>query len=364
MDDFMSAFEVETAQPTSESRRQGKFQVALWGLFCASALALAIGVAFLASLAFSGGETCDANCQLSTQIIATNNQISIEIRASETAISQFSTTTQVAFSSTATPPATRTQIAALATAGRPHQAAQPVGRVVIRNAVLGVVSQDARQTSQDITAMTQDMGGWVVSSNIQEGQNALGEATTYGNMTVRVPSDRLDEALLRIRNLVETVSSESIIGQDVTDQYRDSQSRLRNLQAAEAELQQIMQESGTMADVLSVFDQLTRTREEIERIQGQLNYFDESAAFSSIQITLVPPDPLLSPTPTWTPSPTLTPTPGWSPIRTAEDAGQNLVRGGQYTIDGLIWLLIVGLPFGLMLGLGIGIAYRIWRWVV
>jgi hypothetical protein len=55
-----------------------------------------------------------------------------------------------------------------------------------------------------------------------------------GSVEIRVPADRLDEALERIRAASLEVSSQSITGEDVTNQFTDLESQLRNLQAAEA----------------------------------------------------------------------------------------------------------------------------------
>lgn len=60
------------------------------------AIIFVILVAVVVAILVSGGEECDANCLLATEIVATNNQISTEIRSSETAVSIQSTETRVA----------------------------------------------------------------------------------------------------------------------------------------------------------------------------------------------------------------------------------------------------------------------------
>ena len=64
------------------------------------------------------------------------------------------------------------------------------------------------------------------------------------------------------------------------------QARL-NLEEAEAQLQEIMDGAVRTEDVLNVHNQLVFVREQIEVIQGQIQYFEQSAAFSMISIELV-----------------------------------------------------------------------------
>ncbi len=136
--------------------------------------------------------------------------------------------------------------------------------------------------------LAEAFGGWVVSSNINRVTTANREEAVRGSITIRVMAERLDEALSRIKSGALSVENEAVSGQDVTQQYVDLTSRLNNLEAAETQLQSIMEDARRTEDVLSVYNELVRIRGEIETIQGQIQYFSESAAFSSISVELVP----------------------------------------------------------------------------
>jgi hypothetical protein len=82
------------------------------------------------------------------------------------------------------------------------------------------------------------------------------------------------------------ILSEDVSGQDVTNEVTDLESRLRNLQAAEKQLLEIMDNATKTEDVISVFRELTSVRGEIEVIQGQIKYYRESASLSAISIML------------------------------------------------------------------------------
>ena len=113
-----------------------------------------------------------------------------------------------------------------------------VDRLVIRNATLSLVVADPAKPKQ-IAALAASLGGFVVTSNTyQASVDAAGNKIMQANLTIRVPSAQLDAALAQMRGLAVEVRSESISGQDVTAEYTDLESHLRNLEAAETKLQQ------------------------------------------------------------------------------------------------------------------------------
>jgi hypothetical protein len=185
--------------------------------------------------------------------------------------------------------------------------------------------------------MGEEMGGWVVTSSTGYFTNSAGEQVARGFITIRVPAGRLNEALERIKGGegLEKINSESINGQDVTQQYIDLSSRLKNLEAAEQQLQTIMDSARKVDDVMTVYNQLVNVRGEIETIKGQLQYYQEAAAYSSIEIELLPPEP----------GPVQVQTTGWSPVRAAE-SGAGRWYGAHWDrrgVGGICRPLAVGL---------------------
>lgn len=163
-------------------------------------------------------------------------------------------------------------------------------RLVIQNANITIVVPEPGQAMTDLRRMAESMGGFVVSSNLykttRSGAGELPEAT----ITVRVPAGRLNEALEQIKALTQDpaqdVKAENISGQDVTKEYTDLRSRLKNLEQTEAQLREIMGSATKTEDVLAVYRELTNIREQIEVIKGQIQYYEEAAAMSSIAVLI------------------------------------------------------------------------------
>jgi hypothetical protein len=219
-------------------------------------------------------------------------------------------------------------------------------RIVIKNANLSIAVKDPIASVQNIAQMAESMGGFMVNSNTYKTTTNQGVEVPVANITIRVPAEKLDEALVKIKSLVEDqevdIISEDVSGQDVTSEVTDLESRLRNLQAAETQLLDIMENADTTEDVINIFRELTSIREEIEVIQGQIKYYRESASLSAISVYLQAKEALEPITIV-----------GWQPGLEAQKALQALVEGGQFLINFLIWMLILVVPLAAIVGLPI-----------
>ncbi len=217
-------------------------------------------------------------------------------------------------------------------------------RLVIKQASMRVSVADPSQAMRSVMSMAESMGGYVVNSNQWNSVDSSGKAYAQTSVTIRVPSERLDEAMQNIRAMAADaengVLSESVNGQDVTSDYVDSQSRLRNLEAAEQQLVKLLESATDLQYTLEIFRELTNIRSEIEVLKGHIKYLEESAALSSIAVEFVA-EASLQPI-------QIGP---WKPSGEAKKAVQALIRSAQKVGTGLIWFTITWVPFLLPIGL-------------
>lgn len=215
-----------------------------------------------------------------------------------------------------------------------------VERIVVKNASLEIVVIAPDESLQSISRMAEQMGGYVVSANLYKTQTSEGKEVPQASITIRVPSEKLEEALAQIEAESDRLPlSKNINSQDVTSDYTDLQSRLVNLEAAEAQLMEIMESANRTEDVLNVFDQLTRVREQIEVLKGQMQYLENSAKLSAISVELIP-DEVIQPISIG----------GWEPVGVIKDAIQSLIVALQGLVNIGIWLALFILPIVLIIG--------------
>ena len=94
-------------------------------------------------------------------------------------------------------------------------------RVVVKTASRTIVVNDPAEAAQQIAQLAQGMGGFVVSMDLTQVTYAgVDKPLNEGNISVRIPASRLDEALRKIEALAVEVRQREETGEDATAQYR------------------------------------------------------------------------------------------------------------------------------------------------
>jgi len=222
-------------------------------------------------------------------------------------------------------------------------------RMVIKNASLSIVVEEPGVSIEAISKLASDLGGFVVSSNLYRTQTANGLEVPQANITIRVPADTLDQALAEIKSGAGQILNENVSGQDITQEYTDLESRLRNLERAEEQLTEIMEQAWETEDVLVVYNRLVEVQEQIELIKGQMKYYEQSAALSAISINIQA-NEAVQPLKIG----------NWQPVGVAKRALQALINTLKFLADMLIWIVLYILPVVLILFFPMR---WLWRWL-
>jgi hypothetical protein len=211
----------------------------------------------------------------------------------------------------------------------------PSERIIVRNGDVSLVVEDVVSARDEIEQLAVGLGGFVVNSNIFGEEEAM-----RGFISIRIPSEQFDEALTVLRALALRVTSESTSTQDITEEYIDLQSRLRNAEATESQYLGILDSAEEVDDILRIYDALSQIRFEIEQIKGRIQYIEQISAMSLISITLVPEVTLRPVVP-----------PGWSASETFNAAARGLTTFGQGLGTAFIWIGIFSPIWGTVLGI-------------
>jgi hypothetical protein len=170
------------------------------------------------------------------------------------------------------------------------------GRKVVKTADLGLRSEEVRQSAARAQQVAATAGGTVLSSQVYRN----GDSVT-ADLVLSVPSEEFETVLDELRGLGHKVTTDSISGQDVTEEYVDLQSRERNLRATEESLLRLYDRAENVEEALSIQRELTTVRGEIELVQGRIKYLDQRSTYSQITLNIQPVTSPPPPKPTWDP---------------------------------------------------------------
>jgi anti-sigma factor RsiW len=185
--------------------------------------------------------------------------------------------------------ATRSNIATAEEAGRngaEPPAAPLANRKLIRNARVEIEIVNFDEAMQKITAFANEERGYVATTSSEKQANGK----LKGEIVVKVLPENLDRFLQKIRGLGE-LKNQTLGTEDVTKAYSDTDARLKNARVMEQRLIDMLKtKTGKVSDLLQVEKELGRVREGIEKMQGELKYWDSQVQFATVTISLAEKD--------------------------------------------------------------------------
>ncbi len=136
-----------------------------------------------------------------------------------------------------------------------------------------------------IEAIARDLDAFIESQQSYKDQSA--------SLVLRVPADRLDQALARLAELGEETRRQ-IEARDVTDEVGDLEARHVNLIALRDRMRNLLQRAVSVEDVLQVEKELTRLQTELDALEGRLTRLRHDVARARLEVhlsTKKPPEP-------------------------------------------------------------------------
>jgi hypothetical protein len=208
-------------------------------------------------------------------------------------------------------------------------------RMIVRTGDMSLVVKNVVQARDDIAQLAARFDGYVVSSQISGEEEEM-----RGWISIRVPDEKFDQALAELRNLAVRVKSESTSSQDVTEEYIDLESRLKNAEATEKQYLALLEKATDVEDILKIYESLSQVRQQIEQIKGQMQYLERTSSMSQISVSLEPQataKPLVHA--------------GWSALEALKSAVRGIIFFGQWLGTIAIWLIIFIPVWGTILGI-------------
>lgn len=198
-------------------------------------------------------------------------------------------------------------------------------RLVVRNTNLSLAVEDVRTVIDAIVGKAEKLGGFLVDSglNVQDG-------VATGQVSVRIPADKLREGLGEIRALGVKVVSENVTGTDVTSEYADLTARLETLTKTKAKFDQILNSATAINDILNVQREIVNLQAQIDSVRGQQKYFEQTAKLSLVTVYLAT-DELALP---------YTPDEAWRPVVVFREAVRSLIRSVRGLGIAVIWVVV------------------------
>jgi hypothetical protein len=157
-------------------------------------------------------------------------------------------------------------------------------RKIIKNGSLSVEVADTEEAREEAEAQIKTLDGEITNMNSWEVRPGV---LSY-NFTVRVPSNKLEEAMEKL-TFLGIKKSENISSNDITAQYSDTENQLENLKARRTRLRELMEkETDDLGDVLKVDRELSNVQLQIENLERMQSRRDVNVSYSTLNLSLLP----------------------------------------------------------------------------
>ncbi|MBN8577572.1 MAG: DUF4349 domain-containing protein [Cytophagales bacterium] len=162
-----------------------------------------------------------------------------------------------------------------------EQSSQPlIDRKLIRNGNIEFRTGDVRKTKTEIERIAKEQKGYISAENESNYGNRF-----QVNQTLRIPADKFDVVLKQLEGLAEKVDNKNINTQDVTEEFIDVEARLKTKKELEARYLELLKQTKTVADIVSIESQIANVRAEIESMEGRLKYLSNQVSFSTLNVS-------------------------------------------------------------------------------
>ncbi|MDI1450716.1 DUF4349 domain-containing protein [Polyangium sp. 6x1] len=146
--------------------------------------------------------------------------------------------------------------------------------MLVYTARVNMAVYEVKSSLGEVESLARSLGGFLARRNDT-------------SITIRVPAARFDEAIRRIEKLGDMLSRDVQV-EDVTEEYHDTEIRLKNARAVRERLEQLLAKATKVEESIQIEKELERVAETIDRLEGRMKFLRDRAAFSTITVTFQP----------------------------------------------------------------------------
>ncbi len=197
------------------------------------------------------------------------------------------------------------------------------------------------QTTDELMKLTEKYKAYIENSNISYNQYYNNKNYQYASFVIRVAKDDVTSFKSEL-NGIGNMISENTNREDVTKQYRDTESRLRVVTTKEERILALLERAENMEDIIILENQLSEVIYEKENLQTSLMNIDDKVDFSTIRIGIQEVERLRN-------AETVETTFGTRILNAIEDSIFAFKKGMQNFLISLIYLFPFIIVFGVFL---------------
>ena len=161
-----------------------------------------------------------------------------------------------------------------------YGAVQQTQRKLVRSADLSIRTNAFDDALAHVQDQLSTVGGYI------ENLYQYGETTRHISLSMRVPSEKLDDFLLSLEGTGKVTNrSESTV--DMTTEYTDNEARLKTLYEKRDRLSELMKQAENVSDLIEIESAIADTQYQIDSFETSQRSIDRQVDMSAVSLTLM-----------------------------------------------------------------------------
>ena len=152
---------------------------------------------------------------------------------------------------------------------------------IIKDGNISVKTNDITFGKKNIDELLKNLNAYYEAEDLQNNDQLI----SY-NLKVRVPAENFEKLISGLENSNGEVKSKNIQARDVTEEFVDIETRLKNKREYLKRYMALLAKAYTVKDILTIEENIRTLEEEIESKEGRLKYLNDQVSFSTLNINL------------------------------------------------------------------------------
>ncbi|OFX45026.1 MAG: hypothetical protein A2X13_01045 [Bacteroidetes bacterium GWC2_33_15] len=156
-----------------------------------------------------------------------------------------------------------------------------IEKKIIKDARVGIEVSDYYVFRINLDSLIVIYGGYTSNDNLYNNDEAIN-----CDIAIRIPEKNFEKFITILEKGSEKILYKNISARDVTEEFIDIEARLKNKKDVEKRYSELLSRAKTIKDILEIEEKLRVIREEIESVEGRLNYLKSQVSYSTIDLMI------------------------------------------------------------------------------
>ncbi len=152
---------------------------------------------------------------------------------------------------------------------------------IIKDGRISIKVEDLKKTKANVDLLVKESGGYYANESLTNSDHE----STY-RLEIRVPFSNFEKLIVKIESGDGEVLYKEIDARDVTEQFIDLETRLKNKRSYLERYNDLLKKANSISEILEIEEKIRVLEEEIESTTGRLRYLSSQVDYSTLNLTI------------------------------------------------------------------------------